>query len=257
MSGSVGRWAARGLVAALVVLAAACSSKDSTGPGSSYAGGWEGMTAAGGVVRFYVEPSGMPAVVVGLRVVGNLCTDSGVFALHREAPDTMYTVTGSAMTVSVPSTYLSLSLTGNFTSATQAAGSATIVSTHCDGSLTTTWSAVKASAAAKDVTGVWTGTYSTSLVATATMTLTLVQTGSSVTGSYTSTNGGEGSVSGTIVGKVGTFHMVQTTSGCPGSFTGHAAMALENAGLQVLSLGWTGTDCLGTHTHARGNVSLQ
>ncbi len=257
MSGSVGRWAVRCVAAALVVLAAACSSKDSTGPGSSYTGGWEGTTAAGGVLRFYVEPSGIPAIVVGLHIAGNLCTDSGAFALHREAPDTMYTVTGTALSVSVPSSYLSLALTGTFTSATQASGTVTFVSTHCDGSLTTTWSATKASAPAKNITGTWTGSYSTSLTGTATMTLTLVQSGASVTGTYTSTNGGEGSVSGTITGKVGTFRLVQTTPGCAGTFTGHAAAAWESATLQVMSLGWTGTDCLGTHTHARGNVMLQ
>jgi hypothetical protein len=76
------------------------------------------------------------------------------------------------------------------------------------------------------VTGTWFGTYTTSLINNppADLTLLLTQTGSSVTGTYsTSTNvggSGGGTFSGTANGAVITFTMNQTTPECPGTFSG-------------------------------------
>jgi hypothetical protein len=232
MQSSGARRAARALVAgaALAVAAASCSSTDATGPGHSYVGGWEGSTAAGSVVRFYVEDDGVPVVIVGHRVVGTVCTDSGVFTLHREPPDTPYPITSGDLAVALNVSPWTLTLAGTFASPTEASGTFDLTDSDCDGSLTTTWTASRAGSAMKDLTGTWTGTYTTSLVTTAaTITITLQQSGSTLSGSYSSSNGAAGAVSGSVAGKVGRFTLTQTTAQCPGLFTGHAAVVTEGA----------------------------
>jgi hypothetical protein len=235
----------------LSVMVASCS-KDSTGPAATRVGGWEGTTSQGKVLRFYVEQQGVPLIAVGFEVVGTSCTEGVVAFLSREAPDAPFAVTGDALTVATSGSSGTITLNGTFTSATAASGTLVVTSTRCGGSINATWTATKASGPAADLTGTWTGSYSTSLISNSSIVLTITQTGPTLSGTYVSPNGGMGSISGVVSGKVGTFRLNQTTAGCIGHFDGHAAL---NEGPEFLFFSYAGSDCLGTHAHAGGTVS--
>jgi hypothetical protein len=236
-------------VAAL--FAAACG-KDSTGPASSFAGGWEGQSSQGYPLAFYVSDQGLPLIAVEYRLVGTTCTEQPSVWFAREPPDTAYAVAADAFSASMSGTVGTITVTGSFTPATQASGTIAVNSTRCGGTLNATWTATKATAATANLAGTWTGTYRTSLVATTAITFSITQNGSALSGTYVSANGGAGTATGTVSGKVGTFTLTQTTSGCTGSFAGHAAF---HAAPDLLYLAWSGNDCLGSHTRAGGLVS--
>jgi hypothetical protein len=204
------------------------------------------------VLRFYVAAQGIPIVAVGFRVVGTSCTDDIIAFPAREAPDAPFAVSGDALTVTTSGSSGSITLTGTFTSATEASGTLAVTSTRCSGSINETWTATKASAPAANLTGTWTGTYASSLVPQTSIVITLNQTGANLTGTYDSPNGATGSVSGVVSGKVGTFRLTQTTAQCPGSFDGHAVL---NDTPEFLVFAYGGSDCLGTHLRAGGSVS--
>jgi hypothetical protein len=71
-----------------------------------------------------------------------------------------------------------------------------------------------------DATGTWRGTYTSSIFGSKTATLSLVQNNASLTGNYSNSVGGLGSVSGSVSGNTATFSITVTTPGCSGSFSG-------------------------------------
>jgi hypothetical protein len=71
-----------------------------------------------------------------------------------------------------------------------------------------------------DSTGTWKGTYTSSVVGSKTATLSLLQNNATLTGNYSNSAGGLGSVSGTVRGNTATFTISVTTPGCSGSFSG-------------------------------------
>jgi hypothetical protein len=101
-----------------------------------------------------------------------------------------------------------------------------------------------------DVTGTWNGIYSSSLVSSAQLTLILTQSGSTVSGTYTSSVGGVGTVSGNVEGStINNFVLTLTNPNCKGSFNGTAVVSAD-----TINFDFTGNDCQGTHTNGHGFV---
>jgi hypothetical protein len=101
-----------------------------------------------------------------------------------------------------------------------------------------------------DVTGVWVGFYLTSLVTSTPVTLNLTQSSATVTGTYSSSNGAEGTVSGTVNGNsIDNFTLIQTTPECLGSFSGSATVSGD-----TMNFFFSGSDCWGTHRNGLGRV---
>lgn len=244
------------LAAGLLALAAAtgCGKDDGTGPGSSYVGGWAGTTSQGKILRFFVAEPGIVIVALGFRVEGTSCTEDIIVFLAREAPDEPYEVAGNILTVQTSGSGGSINLTGTFSSASQVSGTLQVNSITCGGSISETWTATKASGPEIDVTGIWEGTFESSLLAQTPITFTLSQSGGTVSGSYFSSAGGSGTVSGTVSGKLVAFTLTQTTQNCRGSFQGHAVV-VDQPEFIFFALG--GSDCLGTHRDAGGFADRQ
>ena len=74
--------------------------------------------------------------------------------------------------------------------------------------------------ASVDSTGTWKGVYTSSIDGENTMTLSLLQSSSNLTGNYASTGGGLGTVSGTVSDKTASVVITVTTPGCSGSLNG-------------------------------------
>jgi hypothetical protein len=71
-----------------------------------------------------------------------------------------------------------------------------------------------------DATGTWRGTYVSSVVGAQTATLTVIQLGRGITGTYSTSSGALGNVSGSVSSNTATFTIFVTNPGCSGSFTG-------------------------------------
>ena len=100
------------------------------------------------------------------------------------------------------------------------------------------------------VTGSWEGSFADSL-GSGTISLSFEQQNDgSVSGTYTTTSGGAGTVSGNLNGDILKFLLTQTTNGCPGSYTGILSLGSERA-----SATYWGNDCKGKHEN--GVVSVQ
>ena len=103
----------------------------------------------------------------------------------------------------------------------------------------------------ENLTGTWSGTFTTSIITTPSqIALVLSQSGSSVTGTYSTQGGGVGTVSGTVSGNTFTYALQQTTAGCPGSFTGSGTVSGN-----TMSFTFSGNDCRGTHSNGQGTVT--
>jgi hypothetical protein len=91
------------------------------------------------------------------------------------------------------------------------------------------------------VTGTWylTLTFQTGILAS---TLSLVQTGGSVSGTAAVTNGGSGSITGTVSGNTFTFSGT-TVAPCSGSFSGSVSISAD---YRTFSGSFTGADCYGS-----------
>ena len=106
------------------------------------------------------------------------------------------------------------------------------------------------SSAASDVTGSWQGTYSTSLVGTSDLSLTLAQEGNEFSGTYV-TEDSDGSITGTVSGKTLAFDL-DPSPDCPGDFDGSGTIEGSN-----LVLTFSGANCLGNHRNGRADLNKQ
>lgn len=93
-------------------------------------------------------------------------------------------------------------------------------------------------AAAVDLTGTWEGGYHTMTAGYHSATANLVQTGSAVSGTYTSTSGLEGNLTGTLTEEALEFTIAHTGN-CEGFFYGTAVLKGE-----ILYVDMGGTDCI-------------
>jgi hypothetical protein len=101
-----------------------------------------------------------------------------------------------------------------------------------------------------DLTGTWLGTISSSAAGTASLTLIIQQSGTNVTGSYSTGRGGSGTISAQVTGNTVDFELTQTTPSCTGWFSGHGTVNGT-----VMTFTFIGNDCLGSYTDGTGSVT--
>ncbi|MCX6349279.1 MAG: hypothetical protein NTV79_07260 [Candidatus Aureabacteria bacterium] len=98
------------------------------------------------------------------------------------------------------------------------------------------------------ISGTWEGTFSTSLVDTSSLTMTVSQDGNEFSGTYSGADF-SGSLTGTITGNTITFDL-DPSPDCPGDFDGSGAISGSS-----LTLTFSGADCLGSHRNGEANLS--
>jgi hypothetical protein len=244
--------------AVLVGCSGARDSSDSpTGPNGpsgqgSIVGGWGGTTSQGRPIHFLVTDLGIPLFMVNTSIVGTGCTNTVTSYLARTGADAPHAVTSGAFSVSTSGSSGTLAMTGSLQTSGTASGTININDTRCTGTLTGTWTATKAAGAEVNLSGTWNANFASSLVARTSGTITLTQNGAAVTGTYLLPNGAQGTITGTVSGRMATISLVQTTVGCPGTFTGYAAVM---ASPETLTYFYAGSDCLGAHTAGNGSAT--
>ena len=101
-----------------------------------------------------------------------------------------------------------------------------------------------------DVSGNWSGNYSSSLISCYIDFVNLTQSGTSFTGTYNDSCGTTGIINGEYDGNAFNFTMTQTSYDCSGSFSGTAYLDGN-----TLTFTFTGYNCLGTHENGVGSVT--
>ena len=96
--------------------------------------------------------------------------------------------------------------------------------------------------------GAWAATFADSL-SSGQMSFTMVQDGATVRGTYTSSLGGGGTVTGQVTNNRFSFALTQAVQGCPGHFEGSVEL---RSGAMIGS--YSGSDCQGAH--ANGSFSM-
>ena len=219
----------------------------------AFVGGWTGTTSQGRPFAMHIDEAGVALIMYGYSVPGAGCPQGFVAFIPFESPTPPLPINAAAFTYSSSGTSGSRSLGGSLTAAGSANGTLVINDTQCNGNMNATWTATKPSGATINLTGTWNGTFRSSLVPQTNGTLFLVQSGTTLSGTYTvPSTGAGGTVSGTVLGQTARFVLTQTApSGCAGTFTGHAVL-LTGTSSQVLFFFYAGADCLGVHTAGTG-----
>jgi hypothetical protein len=105
-----------------------------------------------------------------------------------------------------------------------------------------------------NVSGTWKGNYNSSIFGNRTMTLNLQQdNNNSITGSYSSSTGALGTVSGSGSGNTATFTLTVTTFGCKGSFNGTGILSST----ATMSFSYSGSSTCGGQESGTGNLTKQ
>ena len=81
--------------------------------------------------------------------------------------------------------------------------------------------------------------------------------GANVTGTYASSTGGLGSVSGTVSSDIVNFTITVTTPGCSGSFTGTGNVDIPPVGNLTQSFSYSGSSTCGGTESGTGILTLQ
>lgn len=118
-------------------------------------------------------------------------------------------------------------------------------------------SSTPAAAPSVDVTGIWTGTLTSSVSGTVTATLKVTQTGASVTGNYISSNGAFGNVSGTVSGNTLSFKITPSQAGCTGDLSGSGVATTPSSGQPTMSFNYSGSTSCGGPETGTGNLTKQ
>ena len=110
-----------------------------------------------------------------------------------------------------------------------------------------------------DVTGRWIGPYNSSVLGSQTMTLVAQQSGATCTGTFSSSTGALGSVSGSVSGDTIHFTITVTTPGCSGSFTGTGIVDDPPIGNLTMSVSYSGASnaACGGPESGNGILTLQ
>ena len=245
------RHSALALALLLVPLLAGCGKDGGNEPARPFDGAWSGTTSQARPFHFLVEKNAVVAALFGFSVVGTACTDDVTLFIFREPPDTPYPVSGAAFSFNTSGSRGTIAVIAELQENGAANGSLDVNAIVCNGSLPASWTASRTSTAGVNLTGTWSGALESSLVAQTDVTLTLSQSGTSLTGSYSTVDGLGGTISGTVRGRFATFTLSQTEPGCSGTFKGHAVVLPSP---EMLAFAYTGSDCLGSHTGGAGSA---
>jgi len=104
-----------------------------------------------------------------------------------------------------------------------------------------------------NIAGTWSGPYNSSIFGAKSMKLNLLQNGGSITGTYSSSTGALGTVSGSVSGNTGTFTIQVTTPGCSGGFNGTGIINSAT----TMSFSYSGSSTCGGQESGTGNLTKQ
>jgi hypothetical protein len=207
----------------------------------------------------HIDDAGVALIMISWSMSGSgTGCPTGIVSFFQFGPPlTPVAITAGSFTYNTTTSTGTRTFAGSVTAAGNANGTFVITDTQCGGSVNGTWTATRATTASVDLTGTWNGSFRSSLVPQTTGTLFLVQSGTTLSGTYTvPSTGAGGPVSGTVLGQTARFTLTQTApAGCPGVFTGHAVL-LTGAN-PVLFFFYAGADCLGVHTAGSGTGTRQ
>jgi len=102
------------------------------------------------------------------------------------------------------------------------------------------------------LTGTWTGTYASEIMSPHQFTCILAQSGTNITGTFNSSNGARGNISGTVSENIAKFTLTETTPTCTGTFS-----TIVTVNGYTAAITFTGSNCLGIHTNGYGSVTKQ
>ena len=108
-----------------------------------------------------------------------------------------------------------------------------------------------------DVTGRWVGPYNSSVFGSQTASVIVQQVGATVTGTYSSSTGALGTVSGSVSSDTLSFTITVTTPGCSGSSTGTGIVDIPAAGNLTMSFSASGSSTCGGPESVTGILTLQ
>ena len=101
-----------------------------------------------------------------------------------------------------------------------------------------------------DVSGNWSGNYSTNLITADINFVNIIQSGINFSGTFNDSEGTIGTISGEYNGTAFNFTMTQTNIYCSGSFNGIVYISGD-----TLTFTFTGYNCLGTHENGMGTLT--
>lgn len=221
-------------------------------PPSLHTGGWTGTTSQNKAFAMFVEDAGIALIMIGYGFNMTGCSTGIIGFSPFELPTLPLSIANGSFTTTTSGG--SRTIGGTLTAAGTANGTLTVNDAQC-GVINSTWTATKASSATMNLGGTWVGSFRSSLAAQTAGTLSLLQAGNTLSGTYSvPSSGAGGTVSGTVLGQTARFILTQTEPvGCPGTFTGHAAVIpASGAAPAVLFFFYSGADCLGVHTSGTG-----
>jgi hypothetical protein len=215
----------------------------------SLVGGWSGTTSQGRPYHFLINENGVVLAMIGWSVTSGSCSDIITQFFPREPPLTPVPVTNGAFTLTYSGTLGTLTSQAALTTAGTASGTLAVTSSKCSSSVSVTWTATRAGGAEVNLSGTWNANFASNLVSRTNGTLALSQSGTTVSGTYNVATGAGGTFTGIVSGRMASFALTQTTPGCTGNFSGHAAVMPSP---ETLVYYYTGTDCLGAHSGGNG-----
>ena len=222
-----------------IIFIAACGD-DPTGPSADdLEGFWSGETDQGGNVFFTVEDGRIGVATIEGSVTGSVCTYDFTISTTVDAP-----IRAGKFDVESFAIDPAIEAIGTFTSASRASGTLVFRSDECGGTSTTTWTATKESSSTRPtLSGTWEGTFTSDQFSQPFgFTMTLVESGSRVEGTFSTQNSARGDVEGTITGRTVEFVFTLTLAHCPGIWEATLTVLPGS-----LSGEWTGEDCIGSH----------
>jgi len=108
-----------------------------------------------------------------------------------------------------------------------------------------------------DVTGTWKGAVNSSVTGAATSTLVLAETGTNVTGSYSTTSSVTGDMVGTLNSTIFTFSLTPTMAHCTGALSGTGTITTPTTGQPTMSFTYSGTTSCGGAESGTGSLTKQ
>ena len=105
-------------------------------------------------------------------------------------------------------------------------------------------------------TGAWKGSYNSTVSGTKTMTFSIQQNDNDLTGTFYSSTGAYGSISGSVSGNDVSFTMTITNPGCSGSFSGTGIINTQN-NLTTMSFQYSGSSTCGGSESVTANLEKQ
>ena len=110
--------------------------------------------------------------------------------------------------------------------------------------------------ASVNATGTWFGSYNSTVFGAQTMALVLLRDGDGLTGTYYSSTGATGSISGSVSGNTASLKITLTTPGCGGNFDATGIIDIQPEP-NTMSFQYNGSSTCGGNESGTGNLTKQ